>query len=262
MSKLLNLASLISLIKNKVSLRLFKYKPAKIFWILFLLISGYFLFSHTSKVALSESSGNPKKDSDFLAITVNAVSIIGTGLTVCTVIWVAGQEFAKSQIRVKEELAKELKSVNDAAITKNDEGLQRDLKTKGELATAINTLSSLLTESTNNNVLAVTRLENKMDRAISGNLQEILKIHSKFELGLFEIEAGLESQQKAYDRLQEKMLSADTLQQQQYVTLQKELQHLLRGFNRRLVNIEKVVEKKLDYSIREDPIDLDIEGLG
>ncbi|GAC1456993.1 MAG: hypothetical protein NVS2B14_00490 [Chamaesiphon sp.] len=86
-----------------------------------------------------------------------------------------------------------------------------------------------------------TKIE--LTRQIVNNREEILKVHSKFEVGLIETESSIE------------------LVQKDIVNIQKEMQNILRGLDKRIQRLEYLLEQNKIGRLHEPKINEDIEGL-
>ena len=248
--------------KEQTQWKLTQSKSMRICLALFLLSIIYFLFVFIDKPVQSASVELAKKQTDWTAVLVNAFTLVGGFSAVVGAVWGASQELNKIQSTLKEDFTKKLDDLTIVINTKNDEALIREVALRLELVESIKELDKALVKSTGESMLAVANLRYDMEKAMSTNLQEIMRVHSKFEVGVFGVEASLESLEKQHEHLRQTANTSDILLEQRYVNLQRELQHLLRGFNRRLLDIEKVLERKFRYIPREEAVNVDIEGLG
>ncbi|AFZ12625.1 hypothetical protein Cri9333_1740 [Crinalium epipsammum PCC 9333] len=210
---------------------------------------------------------------DYLAIGVNAGTIITCALGIAGTIWTVSKKNTEAEFKVKQDLSEKLnglekaldekvKKITDISFAKNEENLQRDLNTKSQAATSVAELKMLFLTTTNNTELAIAELRRDLEKSISVNFGEIVKVHNNLNSSIFEIEAHMETQDKIHKEMSDKLTLTNELAEQRHINGKGEMQLLLRAFHYRLADIEKTLETKHGFSPRRDPINYDIESLG
>lgn len=104
-------------------------------------------------------------------------------------------------------------------------------------------LTNIIRDLEKSLIVESTKTRNDISAELNATRDYINKINNKFEIALIEAESHQE------------LISKD------FVNLQKEVQVILRGFDVRLQNIENVLERKLDYKVRQPRLNENIEGL-